>query len=124
MVECIIAGFLVLGGVFGLIGSYGLLRLPDPMQRLHAPTKAGTVGLWSVLIASALYSAFVEGRPSGHEVLIVLFLVVTAPITANFLAKVHMHQRTREADLPPTGTGRPWATFAPPSDAVDGAPKS
>lgn len=110
--EWIIAAFLVLGGVFGLIGSYGLLRLSDPMQRLHAPTKAGTVGLWSVLIASALYSATVEGRPSGHEVLIVLFLLVTAPITANFLAKVHMHKRMRATDLPPTGTGRPWATYA------------
>lgn len=115
--EWIIAGFLVLGGVFGLIGSYGLLRLPDPMQRLHAPTKAGTVGLWSVLIASAIYSAAVEGKPSGHEVLIVLFLLVTAPITANFLAKVQMHQRMKQADLPPTGTGRPWATFAAPGDA-------
>lgn len=110
--EWIIAGFLVLGGVFGLIGSYGLLRLADPMQRLHAPTKAGTVGLWSVLIASAIYSAVVEGKPSGHEVLIVLFLLVTAPITANFLAKVHMHQRMKSANLPETGTGRPWATFA------------
>lgn len=115
--EWIIAGFLVLGGVFGLIGSFGLLRLSDPMQRLHAPTKAGTVGLWSVLIASAIYSAVVEGKPSGHEVLIVLFLLVTAPITANFLAKVHMHRQMREGDLPSSGTGRPWATFAPPDPA-------
>lgn len=111
-VEWIIAGFLVLGGLFGLIASFGLLRLSDPMQRLHAPTKAGTVGLWSILIASALYGALVEGRPVGHEVLIVLLLLVTAPITAIFLAKVHMHQRMREGYLPPSGTGRSWATFA------------
>ncbi len=43
--EIIIAVLLVGGGLFGLIGSWGLLRLKDPLQRLHAPTKSTTIGL-------------------------------------------------------------------------------
>ena len=60
--ELIMSALLVIGGIFGLIGSYGLLRLKDAMQRLHAPTKASTVGLGAVLIASAIAAA------SWHEV--------------------------------------------------------
>ena len=42
--EILITSCLVIGGIFGLVGSYGLLKLPDPMTRLHAPTKATTLG--------------------------------------------------------------------------------
>ena len=53
----------MISGVFGLVGSYGLLKLRDPMQRLHAPTKATTVGVGAVLIASVLDLVF-EGQGS------------------------------------------------------------
>ena len=43
---------LVVGGVFGVVGGWGLVRLPDPMTRLHAPTKAATLGVGAVLVAS------------------------------------------------------------------------
>ena len=54
--EWMIAGLIVLAGVFGLVGSLGLLKLPDTMTRLHAPTKATTLGVGGVLIASMLAS--------------------------------------------------------------------
>ena len=50
--EIFIAFLLVVGGVFGVVGGWGLVRLPDPMTRLHAPTKAATLGVGAVLIAS------------------------------------------------------------------------
>lgn len=43
--ELIIALLIVLGAIFAFVGSLGLLKLPDLMTRLHAPTKATTLGL-------------------------------------------------------------------------------
>ncbi len=99
MIEVILSVLLVIGGVFGLIGSYGLLRLKQPMQRLHSTTKASTVGVGAVLIASAI------GGQSWHEVLITLFLFATAPITAIYLARTHMTSQ----DVPPTGNASTWS---------------
>lgn len=107
--EAIVAFFLVVAGLFGLVGSIGLIKLPDPMTRLHGPTKATTLGVGGVLIASVLATLFSEGRLSFHELLISLFLFLTAPITANFIAKAHIHRHVAPDDLPPTGTGAPWA---------------
>lgn len=107
--DILIAVFLVIAGVFGLIGSFGLIKLTDPMARLHAPTKATTLGVGGVLIASMLSALFDHGVLSMHELLITLFLFLTAPITAHFIAKVHLHQSVPRGDLPPTGTGAPWA---------------
>jgi len=109
--ELVISLLLVIAGVFGLIGSIGLLKLRQPMQRLHAPTKATTVGVGAALLASILYAAMVLDEPSWQEVLIMVFLFITSPITANFLAKAHLHRTVPPDSLPPTGTDSPWATL-------------
>jgi len=116
VVEILIAALLVIAGGVGLIGSYGLVKLTDPMQRLHAPSKATTLGVAAVLLASMLDAGLVRGQASWHEALIVLFLFATAPVTALFIAKVHLHLGVPRADLPPTdlppiGTSADWATF-------------
>lgn len=119
--EIVLAVFLVFAGIFGLVGSYGLIKLPDPMTRLHAPTKATTLGIGSALFASVLFFA-VAGDFSVHEVLIVFFLFLTAPITAHFVAKAHLHQRREQAlkELPPTGSKCGWATFDPAPGSAEG----
>jgi len=109
--EIIVAAFLIIGGGFGLVGSFGLIKLADPMARLHAPTKATTLGVGGVLIGSMVYQAFADGTFSVHELLITLFLFLTAPVTAMLISKVHLHQTIRKSELPPTGTDRPWATL-------------
>ena len=53
-IEALISFFLVVAGLFGLVGSFGLIKLENTIQRLHAPTKATTVGVGGVLIASML----------------------------------------------------------------------
>lgn len=110
--DILISALLVAGGIFGLIGSYGLIRLPDPMSRLHAPTKAATLGVGAVLIASMLYFAVHQGRISWHELLITLFLLLTAPITGHFLAKANIHLIMREKELPAPDQGGQWSGFA------------
>ncbi|MFN3952884.1 MAG: Na+/H+ antiporter subunit G [Pararhodobacter sp.] len=112
LAELIIALMLVVAGFFGIVGSFGLIRLKDPMTRLHAPTKATTLGVGGVLIASMLYFLSAKGIVSAHELMISLFLFLTAPIVAHFIAKVHLHLRARPGDLPrPVGQGD-WAGYA------------
>lgn len=117
--EILISALLVIGGIFAVIGSFGLLKLRDTMQRLHAPTKATTIGVGSALIASMAYFFVFEGKISWHELLITLFLFLTAPITATFIAKAQMHSALREEDMPPTGVGTDWATYDPEVESVD-----
>ena len=108
-VEAVISLLLVVGGLFGLIGSCGLLKLRAPMQRLHAPTKATTVGVGAALIASALDLFWQTGVITWQEVLVAIFLFMTAPLSALYLAKVHLHTVADRSALPPTGTSAPWA---------------
>lgn len=112
--ELLIAAFLVVSGVFGLVGSYGLIKLRDPMQRLHAPTKATTLGVGGVLIASMLYFFLVADGLSIHELLITLFLFLTAPITANFIAKVFIATQLTPENLPETGRELGWSIHDDP----------
>lgn len=81
--------------MFVLVGSIGLLRLQDLYVRLHAPTKATTLGLGGILTGCMLYMFYVEGFLGVNELLITLFLVITAPVTAYILAKAAMHNRVR-----------------------------
>ena len=88
---------LLAGAIFTLVGAIGLLKLNDSMTRLHAPTKVGTVGIGALLLGSMIHSyAFGEG--SMHELLIMAFLFVTAPISANFMVNIHQ----RSCDTPPS----------------------
>ncbi len=101
--------FLLVGAAFALVGSFGLLKLNDSMTRLHAPTKVGTMGIGALLLASMTYS-FIIGEGSFHELLIMAFLFVTAPISANFLSKVNIHRRS--CDAPPEAPGeQEWSTL-------------
>ena len=119
--ELIISIALVISGIFGFVGSYGLIKLKDSVQRLHAPTKATTLGVGGVLIASMIYFYAKTGHVSVHELLITLFLFLTAPITANFIAKTYMARNMREDDLPASTSAFGWSVYDnPPSvDAVD-----
>jgi multicomponent K+:H+ antiporter subunit G len=108
---------LIVGAAFTLVGAIGLLKFNDPMTRLHAPTKVGTVGVGALLLASIIYNG-VFGDGAIQELLIMGFLFVTAPISANFIAKVNMHRRACEMppDLP---AGEEWATYDLPASDID-----
>jgi multicomponent K+:H+ antiporter subunit G len=95
-----LAALLVVGGAFALVGAVGMLRFPDFYMRLHAPTKATTLGVGGVLVASMVVS-WAHGEPGLHELLITLFLFVTAPVSANLLAQAALHLRVpSRAPLP------------------------
>ena len=99
--EWLVAGMLVTGGAFLLIGAIGLTRFPDFYMRLHAPTKATTLGVGGVLLASML-TAWSAGLAGTHELLITLFLFITAPVSANLMAQAALHLRVPSKAPPPT----------------------
>lgn len=84
------AFFILLGAIFAFIGSLGLAILPDFFTRLHAPTKNTTLGIGGVVIASIL-STSLQGTVSVSELLIAIFLFLTAPISAHIMAKAALH---------------------------------
>ena len=116
--DILVAALILLGGAFALIGSWGLVRLPSLMTRLHGPTKATTLGVGGVLVASMIYFPVHHGLYTAHELLITLFLFISAPITANMIAKAHLHRQGTRIDPNPADNiqeGLPeseiWATF-------------
>jgi len=102
--ETIIAILAVAGAFFVLIGSIAMLKLPDFYTRLHGPTKATTLGLGALVLMSVLFFNGVVQQLSLQQLLIALFLFISAPITAHMLIKVAMHQKikavARTANMP------------------------
>jgi multicomponent K+:H+ antiporter subunit G len=104
-IEYIIAALLLLGAVFTLVGAIGLAVLPDFFTRLHGPTKATTVGVGAMALASMIWFA---NQPVGTgfvEILIMVFLLLTAPPSANMMAKAAMHMEVPKVS---NTRGDPW----------------
>lgn len=88
MIE-ILAGLLVLAGTgFTLIAAIGIVRLPDLLTRMHASTKAGTLG--SILVLVALALVFAEGATIAKVIATILFLLLTAPIAAHMIGRAYV----------------------------------
>ncbi len=98
--QIVVIVLLLLGGLFALVGAIGLVRFRDFYMRLHAPTKATTLGVGGVLLASMVASA-AQGTLSVAELLITLFIFVTAPVSANLLAQAALHRREASVAPPP-----------------------
>jgi multicomponent K+:H+ antiporter subunit G len=102
MLEYLLSLLILVGAVFIFIGSFGLLRLRDFYSRLHAPTKATTLGVGSLLLASAVFFSHQDDGLSLHEILVTLFLFITAPVGAHLMAKAALHLRLKSLAKPPS----------------------
>ncbi len=98
MLEILVSIFIVIGGIFTFIGSLALVKMPDFYMRLHGPTKATTLGVGSILIASAIYFSIKDSGITIHEILITIFLFITAPVSAHLLSKAALHIKTKEIE--------------------------
>jgi len=74
-----------------------MAHLRDFYMRLHGPTKATTLGIGCMLIASMGYFWSVDGKPDIQELLITLFLFITAPVSAHLLAKTGLHMQLKHS---------------------------
>ncbi len=98
MTEWIISILLLIGGSFVLVGSIGLVKMPDFFMRLHGPTKATTLGMASLLTAAMVFFSTIQAGLSVKEILISLFLVLTAPISGYMMIKSAIHHKLESID--------------------------
>jgi len=98
-----VALMLLLGAGLGLTGSIGLLRLRSFSDRVHAPTLGTTLGIGCIVLASMLFFSVVQTRFVLHEILIVVFMVITTPVTLMLLARAALHRdrAERNPEVPP-----------------------
>jgi multicomponent Na+:H+ antiporter subunit G len=82
----ILTGLLLLaGGAFSLISAIGALRLPDVLIRMHASSKAGTVGAGMILLAVAvLYGG---SEILARAVAAIFFLLLTVPVASHMIGR-------------------------------------
>ena len=106
-----IALLVLAGALVTFIGTIGLVRWATFYQRVHAPTLGTSLGAALILLASSLYSSFALGQPVLHEILILIFILVTTPVTLMLLARSALYRDRAE--------GNPGVT--PPS-AVETVP--
>jgi monovalent cation/proton antiporter MnhG/PhaG subunit len=91
--EIIVSFFLILGTFFIITGTVGLLRLPDLYNRMHAPTKATTLGVSSIILAAVVHFYGVLPQAGFKELLAIVFIFLTAPVSAHMLAKAAYHAK-------------------------------
>lgn len=91
-IDVLVAALLVVGALAALICAWGLVRLPEFMTRLHAPTLATTFGAGCALVALAIRLYFLEGSSSLRYLIPLAFLFVTAPVSAHMLARAWLAQ--------------------------------
>ena len=101
MTDILLSLLILTGALFTFVGSLGLARLRDFYTRLHGPTKATTLGVGCLLIASALFFSTRGEGVSLHEVLVTLFLFITAPVSAHLLAKAALHLKLKTLAVTP-----------------------
>lgn len=98
----LIAACLVIGAGITLAGTIGLVRFESFYQRIHAPTVGTSFGAFFTLLASILYFSLTEQRPVLHEVLILVFVTVTTPVTLMLLARAALYRdRAEGSDVVP-----------------------
>lgn len=101
--------FLLVGAFFIVSSSIGMLRFPDIYTRLHAATKAPTLGIIGILIATFLFLYVTHGIVSGKLLLAILFIFLTSPVGGHMLSRAahksgvkpylkHRHDALAEAE--------------------------
>jgi multicomponent K+:H+ antiporter subunit G len=89
------AFLLILGGTIVVVGAMGLMRLPSFYQRIHGPAITVTLGAGCLLIASMIYFTVLKSRPVIHELIITLFVLMTAPVVAMLIMRAAIYRDLR-----------------------------
>lgn len=92
MINLLVIFLLWFGGFFLFVAAVGLLLLPDVFQRMHAMTKAGTLGVASLVLGVAIY--FGDVGTTLPAVLIIGFFIITAPIAGHMIGRAAYHRQS------------------------------
>lgn len=85
MEEIIASGLMLIGALFTFIAALGVVRLPDLFMRMHANTKSATLGVGFIMLGAAVF--FGDITVTTRALAVVLFLLITAPISSHLLAR-------------------------------------
>lgn len=96
--------FLIAGAAITLIGALGLLRLRTFYERVHAPTLGTTLGTTCVALASIIYFSALGSRLAVHDLLIIVFVTVTTPISLMVLVRAAVRRDASERERTPAGS--------------------
>lgn len=109
--------FILLGAGLTLLGAIGLTRLQSFYDRIHAPTLGTSWGVGGIVIGSMIVFSAIEGRPVIHEIIIVVFVTLTTPVTLMLLGRAALYRDRAEKsdDVPPMEPEQP----APERTKVD-----
>ena len=103
LAEVLVVAMLAVGCFFTVLGAFALIKLPTFFQRIHGPTKASTLGVGCILLASIGYHAMVGNGLHPRELLITVFLFLTAPVSAHMMAKAALSLAEDDPPPPPPG---------------------
>lgn len=87
LLDLLILALLAIGTGFTVLGAFALVRLSGFFRRIHGPAMASTLGVGAILLASILYHAVHGSGLHPRELLIVVFLFLTAPVSAHLMSR-------------------------------------
>lgn len=96
-IEIVASILIVTSAIVTLIGNLGLVTLRYFRRRIHAPTLGNSLGLWFLMIASILISYVLGDRLFFHELLVVIFIFMTSPISWTLLMRSYVLKEARDS---------------------------
>ena len=127
MSAIIASALLIIGTVFCLVAAVGMLRLPDTLIRMHAATKAGTLGAGCILAAEAVWAGHLG--TTLKAIAAIVFLLLTAPVAAHLIGRAAYHRGIQLYDktwidelgesMKPPGTDSDRGPSTPPDGHAD-----
>ncbi|MBF9128917.1 monovalent cation/H(+) antiporter subunit G [Plantactinospora sp. S1510] len=97
LLDVLVAGCLVTGGLLSLLAGIALVRFPDVLSRMHAATKPQVLGVLLILLALAV--SLRDGADLATLVLIGGFQLATAPLTAQMIGRAAYRTGRVRSDL-------------------------
>ncbi|MGM0535983.1 MAG: monovalent cation/H(+) antiporter subunit G [Pseudomonadota bacterium] len=85
MTEVIKDGMILAGSIFMFLAALGVVRLPDLLTRMHATTKAATLGATLIMLAVAIH--FAQVAVVARALGVILFILMTAPVAAHVIGR-------------------------------------
>lgn len=106
---------LAVGCFFTFLGAFALVKLSDFFRRLHGPAKASTLGVGCILMASIAYHARYGSGLHPRELLITVFLFLTAPVAAHLMSRAALSLMS-DRPVDPSSTPEPDAPVREDAD--------
>lgn len=91
IMSSLIAFFILGGAFFTAVSAIGVIRLPDVYSRMHAASKSSTLGVMMMMIGTFLYFWYMDGYMDSKLFLAILFIFITAPVSAHMLSRSAFH---------------------------------